>query len=73
MRKSELIAALNLIPGDPLVVVDGYEDGFDHTDVRLGRVLSYSRRPEWSGLFFEDNDGVPAVLITATDGPPLEP
>jgi hypothetical protein len=66
MTASELIEALQKMPGDTRVVVNGYEGGVDDVDeVRAVKVVLNAYEPQklYYGSHAIEDEGIPAVLI----------
>lgn len=58
MLVSELIEKLKEFPHDRVVLVDGYEDGFDPVGaIRTALVYDTGSVEYWSGKFDEDRGG----------------
>lgn len=74
MTVRELIDALLTLPQDHMVVVDGYEGGFDDPIVRVGKCTPgpSGEKSDWwegrhgypsDGLFGHDDTDTPCVIV----------
>jgi len=69
MTVADLVAKLNTIPHDTIVVVRGYEDGVNEADrIMECRIAPFSQGSDWFYGSFEisQGDGREAVFISST-------
>lgn len=73
MTAAELIEHLRQVPPDTLVLVEGYETGWDAIyTVRSTNVVPYRRAQDWDGEFKDaaefGQEGAAAVVIVGRRG-----
>ncbi|MGO1233865.1 MAG: hypothetical protein ACTMHG_09100 [Marinobacter sp.] len=77
MTAEELIKRLEALPPETLVLVEGYETGYDDiVDLKSEDVFRYRKSQEWDGeyqkpdeQFGQGSKTVPAAVIVGRRGP----